>query len=68
MKCQKLSCWLFTAVALKVIYIVEVVFVCFFWGEGQTGIWKCFSHFFLFLALRKKKQPSAAVTRKTEAT
>lgn len=54
MKCQKLSCWLFTAVALKVVYIVEVVFVCFFWGEGQTGIWKCFSLFFVFSSQKEK--------------
>lgn len=55
MKCQKLSCWLFTAVALKVVYIVEVVFVCFFGGEGQTGIWKCFSHFFFVFSSQKEK-------------
>lgn len=68
MKCQKLSCWLFTAVALKVVYIVEVVFVCFFGGRDKLEFGSVSHTFFLFLALRKKKQPSAAVTRKTEAT
>lgn len=48
MKCQKLSFWLFTAVALKVVYIVEVVFVCFFGGEGQTGIGSVSHTFFCF--------------------
>lgn len=48
MKCQKLSCWLFTAVALKVVYIVEVVFVCFFGGRDKLEFGSVSHTFFCF--------------------
>lgn len=67
MNCQKLNCLLFTAVALKEVNVVDVVFVVvFFGGKLKFGI---VSHIYLLvLVLRKKNQPSAAVMRKTEAT
>ena len=42
---------------------------CFFWGGGGKLKFGSVSHIYLLvLVLRKKNQPSAAVTRKTEAT
>lgn len=55
MKCQKLSFWLFTAVDLKVVYIVEVVFVCFFWGGGTNWNLEVFLTLFFVFSSQKEK-------------
>ena len=57
MNCQKLNCLLFTAVPLKEVYVVDVGFVVvvFFWGGGETEIWKCFSYLSFGFSSQKEK-------------
>lgn len=54
MNCQKLNCLLFTAVALKEVNVVDVVFVVVFFG-GETEIWNCFSYLSFGFSSQKEK-------------